>query len=446
MAASVRPSCSSSRHVMTSALGFDGSARPPPRSSAARPRPRRRAAAPARGRSGFGRLVAPGRSGGAARMFAAQLTQSPLTPRPWPFGLVLAGEAALRPLHELAHRLGRRGHEGQDARVVHARGPDDAHGAGRLAVRGVRAPDDGELAAAQVPRLLADDDVPALALDRHSSSLTSFSRASSAVTSCRTWPGVVELGLLEQLFLALDDHVRLAAHGLARLRRPPSRRRACAARRPARARCAAAGRRGRADRRGSRPSTTSSSRLWMRCSSCSLMRHLEEAVLHRAALHHEHGEHLVARSPDETQLLEHERLGARGDDDGGGARELREQLARLAHHVLPGREGRELLVDRCLLVRRQRAHLHQRVDEEAERAVGGHAAGARVRLAQVPHLLEVGEHVADARGRQIEPRLLRERARPHGLTGRHVLGDAVVEDLAGAGVQLRHWAFQSVTR
>ena len=41
-------------------------------------------------------------------------------------------------------------------------------------------------------------------------------------------------------------------------------------------------------------------------------------------------------------------------------------------------------------------------------------------------------------GGEIEPGLLRQRAGADRLSGRHVLGDAVVEHLPGAGAELGH--------
>ena len=70
--------------------------------------------------------------------------------------------------------------------------------------------------------------------------------------------------------------------------------------------------------------------------------------------------------------------------------------------------------------------------------VGRHAPGARVRLAQVAELLEIGEDVADARRRQVEPRPLGEGARADRLAAGHVLGDAVIENLSCARAQLEH--------
>ena len=53
----------------------------------------------------------------------------------------------------------------------------------------------------------------------------------------------------------------------------------------------------------------------------------QEPVVHGAARHDEHGEHLVRSGAKKPQLLEDEGLGPRRQDHGGGARELGEELA-----------------------------------------------------------------------------------------------------------------------
>ena len=58
----------------------------------------------------------------------------------------------------LAHRVGGGVDEGHHLGVVHARGAEDADGAGDAAVVGVGGDDQAELAAAEVARLAADED------------------------------------------------------------------------------------------------------------------------------------------------------------------------------------------------------------------------------------------------------------------------------------------------
>jgi hypothetical protein len=163
----------------------------------------------------------------------------------------------------------------------------------------------------------------------------------------------------------------------------------------------------------------------------------EEAVLDRAVGHHHDGEHLPGVRADEAQVLQRERLGSRRDDERGRAGELGEQPARVAEEVRARLDLGEAMEDLRVLFVGELPHFHHRVDEEAERLVGGDAPRARVRLVEVAELFEIGEHVPDARGREADA-LLRERARADGLAARDELGDAGVEDLPGARVQLGH--------
>ncbi len=79
----------------------------------------------------------------------------------------------------------------------------------------------------------------------------------------------------------------------------------------------------------------------------------------------------------------------------------------------------------------------QRLDQllgiEAVPALGGDSAGRRMRMGQETDRFELGELAAYGRGRHLEPRLLDERARPDGLSGRDVLLDHTSENLAFAG-------------
>src|SRR5277367_5086249 len=74
--------------------------------------------------------------------------------------------AALRAVHEFAHRAGRGRDQWNDARVVHARRPDDTDRPSGLSPCRVSRPNDRKLATSQVADLSADDDVSALVLHR----------------------------------------------------------------------------------------------------------------------------------------------------------------------------------------------------------------------------------------------------------------------------------------
>ena len=103
----------------------------------------------------------------------------------------------------------------------------------------------------------------------------------------------------------------------------------------------------------------------------------DEAVLHRAVAEDEHGEQLARLDADEAEVLQRQRLRPRRDHDGGRPRELREELAALAHQVRPGAQRLEPLADLAQVLGRQVARAHEGVDEEAEGAVGRDAPGAR---------------------------------------------------------------------
>ena len=96
----------------------------------------------------------------------------------------------------------------------------------------------------------------------------------------------------------------------------------------------------------------------------------------------------------------------RGDRRAGRARELGEVAARPRAQVLgAGVDLGEARAHLALLLRRDGAHLHERVDEEAERLIGGDAARRGVGLLQVAVLLEIGEHVADEAAERSSPYL-----------------------------------------
>jgi hypothetical protein len=63
----------------------------------------------------------------------------------------------------------------------------------------------------------------------------------------------------------------------------------------------------------------------------------------------------------------------------------------------------------------ERLDREQRVHEEPVAARRGHPAGRRMGTRDEAHLLEVRHHVADARGTEVDPGVLRQRARTHRL-------------------------------
>src|SRR6266850_1327978 len=79
----------------------------------------------------------------------------------------------------------------------------------------------------------------------------------------------------------------------------------------------------------------------------------------------------------------------------------------------------QLALEAIQLARLERLHHQQRIDEEAVSRRSRHAAGRGVRAGDESHVLQVRHHVADRRRRQVEPGVLRQRARADRLA----LGD-----------------------
>ena len=73
--------------------------------------------------------------------------------------------------------------------------------------------------------------------------------------------------------------------------------------------------------------------------------------------------------------------------------------------------------------------LEQRARVVPIAAVGGHAAGGRVRVREQADLLQLGELAADGRRRDVQPGSLDQAFRAHGLARRHVLLDDTQDDL-----------------
>src|SRR5882672_905009 len=83
----------------------------------------------------------------------------------------------------------------------------------------------------------------------------------------------------------------------------------------------------------------------------------------------------------------------------------------------------QLALEAIQLARLERLHHQQRIDEEAVPRRGRHAAGRGVRAGDESHVLQVRHHVADRRRRQVEPGVLRQRARADRLA----LGDIALD-------------------
>src|SRR2546426_1141550 len=83
----------------------------------------------------------------------------------------------------------------------------------------------------------------------------------------------------------------------------------------------------------------------------------------------------------------------------------------------------QLALEAIQLARLERLHHQQRIDEEAIPRRSRHAAGRGVRAGDESHVLQVRHHVADRRRRQVEPGVLRQRARADRLA----LGDVALD-------------------
>ena len=127
---------------------------------------------------------------------------------------------------------------------------------------------------------------------------------------------------------------------------------------------------------------------------------------------------------------------ARRHHHAGELRQLRQQLRGGLDHALRV-VGVQLALELVQLARLERLDHQQRVDEEAVAARRRHAAGGGVRARDEAQLLEVGHHVADRGGRQIEPGVLRQRARADRLA----VGDVALDQAssAGSGRACRAW-------
>src|SRR6266536_5773328 len=80
-------------------------------------------------------------------------------------------------------------------------------------------------------------------------------------------------------------------------------------------------------------------------------------------------------------------------------------------------------------------HHHQAVDEKAVALGRRNAARGRVRARDVAQILEIRHHVADRRWRELEPRLLGQYPRAHGLPLGDVMLDERLEQIVGAAIQ-----------
>jgi len=159
--------------------------------------------------------------------------------------------------------------------------------------------------------------------------------------------------------------------------------------------------------------------------------HVHHARLHSAVREQKDGqEHAVRTGGDhEVDLAQASTVEAWSDDEGGGARQSRQDAAALAQE---GHARREVVegVDLGLFVTGQGGDGHQRVDVEAEGLFGGEPSCGGMGLIEETALFQVRHDVADGGGRDRDTVLLAERTAAHRLTGLDEFRDDGVENAA----------------
>jgi serine/threonine-protein kinase len=346
------------------------------------------------------------------------------------------GLRLLRASERLAHGRGGRVDQGDHLRVVHPRRAEDADRARDAAMIGVRRDDEAEIALAELARLAAHIDGGRARCERLLEQVHELLALGERAHEALQPIDVGVLGQVHEARLPLDDQVARARDPRDRL---VSEREGPLAQRVELGPLVAEAPHEEVAHLAERAALDDVGEQVVHARELALVDgvvDLDEAVLDRAVREHQDREELPRLGRDEAELLQRAEIGARCAHDRGRARELGEVLAGLAERVV--REGVDLgeaLRQPALLLGRDGAHLEQHVDEGAEGAIGRDPAGGRVRLLQVARLLEVGEHVANRRGGEIEPVLARQGAAAHGLAGGDELGDDREEDLARAVVQ-----------
>ena len=171
-------------------------------------------------------------------------------------------------------------------------------------------------------------------------------------------------------------------------------------------------------------------------------RQVEEAVLDRAVLRHQHHEGAGRIEAHELHVLQARVLLAR-DDDAGAARQAGQERGSLRQRRLEGVAGGggpDLCLDALALVDGEIADLEERVDEEAQADLRRQAPGAGMGRVDQPGMLQIRHDVAHGGGRQGHRQDAGDVARPDRLAGRQIALDDAPEDLARALVQLREGA------
>ena len=157
---------------------------------------------------------------------------------------------------------------------------------------------------------------------------------------------------------------------------------------------------------------------------------LQHAVVHVALGRDQDEQHAPGREPQELDVPEGAAAALGGDHTGKG-RKLREQPGGLGQD-LAGLLGHQGPLHLAGLAGLQGLDGEQRVDEQPVATRGGHATAGRVAVGNQAMLFQIGHDVADGGRRQVQARVLRQRARAHRLAVDDVVFDEGLEQDSGA--------------
>ena len=149
----------------------------------------------------------------------------------------------------------------------------------------------------------------------------------------------------------------------------------------------------------------------------------DNAVLDAARGRHKDRKHALRVELQKPNLVQRLLIGGRLGCDRGGTREVAQQNPNLFDHIRIRSQLRDPVADRNPMLVGHIAYVAHCIDELSETQICRHTTGARVRLVQKPRVLEVGQLIADGRGRQANPIALGQASRTHRLTCGDVLGN-----------------------
>ena len=137
----------------------------------------------------------------------------------------------------------------------------------------------------------------------------------------------------------------------------------------------------------------------------------------------------------ELDALEHRVLVGRRDREADVPRGFRQDVRRRRQQVVNHRRIAGFLAQPRFDpagVPRRPAALQEQIDVEAVAEIGRNPARGGVRLPDVPHVLELGQHVPDRSRGHVEPGPVHQGGRCHGLARFDVITHQRGEDAAGA--------------